>query len=421
MAMRKKLLPRLDKQTAMRGAAIAFAALIVATSAFVMRLSAVSPASGMNAANASGDTASATSPPAAGPGAGPGLAVVQLSPSQLESIKVEPVGEREFPLEKEAVGSIDFNEEMSVQVFAPYQGRIISLFAKVGDEVTKGQTLFTIESPDLIQAEATLISAAGVLDLTSRALRRAKELYAVQGIAQKDLEQSASDQQAAEGALKAARDAVRVFGKTDAEIDRVVATRKVDPVLVVPCPITGRITARNAAPGLLVQPGNAPAPFSVADISTMWMLANVPESDSPLFHLGQEVKVSLLAFPDRVFEGKITTIGAAVDPNTHRVMTKSEILDPNHELRSGMFATFVIRTGEPVQSVAAPMNGVVREGDGTMTAWVTTDRRHFVQREVKIGLQREGYDQVLEGVQPGELIVTDGAILLSNMATGGLS
>jgi cobalt-zinc-cadmium efflux system membrane fusion protein len=425
MAMGKKLLERrlplrLDKQTATRGAAIAVAVLIVATSAFVMRLSAVSPASGMNAANASGDTASSTSPPA-GQGAGPGLAVVQLSESQLGSIKVEPVGEREFPLEKEAVGSIDFNEELSVQVFAPYQGRIISLFAKVGDEVTKGQTLFTIESPDLIQAEATLISAAGVLDLTSRALRRAKELYALQGIAQKDLEQAASDQQAAEGALKAARDAVRVFGKTDAEIDRVVATRKVDPVLVVPCPITGRITARNAAPGLLLQPGNPPAPFSVADISTMWMLANVPESDSPLFHLGQEVKVSLLAFPDRVFEGKITTIGAAVDPNTHRVMTKSEILDPNHELRSGMFATFVIRTGEPMQSVAVPMNGVVREGDGTMTAWVTTDRRRFVQREVKIGLQREGYDQILDGVQPGELIVTDGAILLSNMATGGLS
>jgi cobalt-zinc-cadmium efflux system membrane fusion protein len=371
----------------------------------------------------SGSGASAADAPAADTtqAAKPSDGTLELTDKQMQSIDVGPVGERLFPQEKEAFGNIDYDEDRAVQVFTPYQGRIIEAGPTLGAEVEKGQVMFTIESPDLIQAEATLISAAGVLDLTSRALRRAKELYAVQGIAQKDLEQSASDQQAAEGALKAARDAVRVFGKTDAEIDRVVATRKVDPVLVVPCPITGRITARNAAPGLLVQPGNAPAPFSVADISTMWMLANVPESDSPLFHLGQEVKVSLLAFPDRVFEGKITTIGAAVDPNTHRVMTKSEILDPNHELRSGMFATFVIRTGEPVQSVAAPMNGVVREGDGTMTAWVTTDRRHFVQREVKIGLQREGYDQVLEGVQPGELIVTDGAILLSNMATGGLS
>jgi membrane fusion protein, heavy metal efflux system len=426
MAMGKKLLerrlpPRLDKQSAMRGAAIAVAVLIVATSAFVMRLAAVSPASGMNAANASGDAASATSPPEAGQTAGGAMAVLQLTESQAASIKVEPVGERVFPLEKEAVGSIDFNEDMSVQVFTPYQGRIIRLFAEVGDEVTQGQTLFTIESPDLIQAGATLISAAGVLDLTSRALRRAKELYAVQGIAQKDLEQAASDQQAAEGALKAARDAVRVFGKTDAEIDRMVATRRVDPVLVIPCPITGRITARNAAPGLLVQPGNPPAPYSVADISTMWMLANVTETDSPLFHLGQEVKVSVLAFPDRVFEGKITTIGATVDPNTHRVITRSEILDPQHELRPGMFATFIIRTGEPMRSPAVPMSGVVREGDGTMTAWVTTDRRRFVKREVKIGLQRDGYDQIIEGVQPGESVATDGAILLDNLATGGLS
>jgi hypothetical protein len=92
----------------------------------------------------------------------------------------------------------------------------------------------------------------------------------LQGIAQKDLEQAVSDQQSAEGALKAARDAVRVFGKTEAEIDRYVATRKIDPLLVVPCPITGEITARNAAPGLFVQPGNPPAPYTVADISTMW-------------------------------------------------------------------------------------------------------------------------------------------------------
>ena len=125
---------------------------------------------------------------------------------------------------------------------------------------------------------------------------------------------------------------------------------KIDPILVVPCPITGRITARNAAPGLLVQPGNPPAPYSIADISTMWMLANVTEADSPLFRVGEDVKVTVLAYPDRVFEGKITTIGATVDPNTHRLMTRSEIQDPNHELRPGMFATFVIRTGNPVSS-----------------------------------------------------------------------
>lgn len=339
---------------------------------------------------------------------------VVLSETQLAAVKVEPVDEHLFPVEKEAVGSIDFNEEMSVQVFTNYQGRIIELFGKIGDEVDKGQRLFTIESPDLIQAESTLISAAGVLDLTTRALNRAKGLYETRAIAQKDLEQATSEHQTAEGALKAARDSVRLFGKTEQEIDRIVTERRLDPVLVVPSPIAGRITARNAAPGLFVQPGNPPAPYTVADISTMWMLANVAETDVPALKIGQQVSVKLKAFPDRGFEGHISTIAQMVDPNTHRALVRSDISDPRHELRSGMFATFVIRTGDPVRSVAVPVNGVVREGDGTMTVWVTSDRRHFVKRTVKIGLQRDGYHQILEGLQAGELVATDGAVFLSN-------
>jgi cobalt-zinc-cadmium efflux system membrane fusion protein len=164
----------------------------------------------------------------------------------------------------------------------------------------------------------------------------------------------------------------------------------------------------------LVQPGNAPAPYSVADISTMWMLANVAESDSPAFRVGQEVKVSVMAYPDRLFEGKISTIGAMVDPATHRVLVRSEISDPQHELRSGMFANFVIRTGDPARSPAAPYDGVVREGDGSMTIWVTTDRRHFVKRTVKVGLRHGGYVQIVDGLRPGELVATEGALFLSN-------
>ena len=223
---------------------------------------------------------------------------VDLSDSQLASVKVEPVEERDFPVEKDAVGSIGFNEDMTVQVFTPYQGRIIALFAEVGDDVKKGQTLFTIDSPDLLQAESTLIAAAGVLELNSKNLARLRDLYTTRAVSQHDVEQAASDQQTAEGNLRAARDAVRMFGKTDADIDHIIAKRSADPTLVVPSPITGRITARNAAPGLFVQPGNAPAPYTVADINTMWMLANVAETDSPAFRVGQKVKVKRRArFP----------------------------------------------------------------------------------------------------------------------------
>ncbi len=345
---------------------------------------------------------------------------VDLSDLQLEAVKVAPVEERDFPVEKEAVGSIDFNEDLSVQVFTPYQGRIIALFAEVGDDVKKGQTLFTIDSPDLLQAESTLIAAAGVLELDKKNLDRLRELYTTRAVSQHDVEQATSDEQTAEGNLRAARDAVRIFGKTDAEIDRIVEQRLADPTLVVPSPIDGQITARNAAPGLLVQPGGTPAPYTVADIDTMWMLANVAEDDSPAFRIGQPVQVAIDAFPGRLFDGKITTIGAAVDPNTRRVLVRSEIKDPQHQLRSGMFANFVISVGKPVRSPAIPLDGVVREGDGTMTIWVTADRRRFTRRTVKIGQARDGYRQILQGVQVGELVATDGAIFLDNMfATAG--
>ncbi len=194
-------------------------------------------------------------------------ASVDLTPSQLNAIKIEPVGTYLFAVEKESVGSITFVDALSVQVFPPYQGKLIKTFVELGDEVRKGQPLYTIDSPDLIQAESTLIGAAATLELTTKELTRAKELYSTNnnGISQRELEQATSDQQTAEGALKAARDAVRVFGKTEGEIDQMVATRKIDPALVVPSPVAGELTAYNAPPGLLVQPGTAPAPFSVAE------------------------------------------------------------------------------------------------------------------------------------------------------------
>jgi cobalt-zinc-cadmium efflux system membrane fusion protein len=363
----------------------------------------------------SGQPANANSPPGPASNASPSEASVDLTARQLNAIKIEPVGTYLFPVEKEAVGSIDFVDDLSVQVFPPYQGKIIKTFVELGDDVQKGQPLYTIDSPDLIQAESALIGAAATLELTSKELARAKELHGTNGVSEREMEQATSDEQTAEGALKAARDAVRVFGKTEAQMDQIIAARKIDPALVVPSPLTGEVTAYNAPPGLLVQPGTAPAPFSVADVSIKWMLANVIESDSSLYHAGQPVEVKVMAYPGRVFRGTISKLYATVDPNTHRLTVRSEIADPKHELRPGMLANFVIRVQNPMPATAMPMNGVVRNGDGTMAAWVTKDRHHFVQRILKIGLQRDGQYQVLEGLQPGELAVTDGAVFISNI------
>jgi membrane fusion protein, heavy metal efflux system len=337
---------------------------------------------------------------------------LDLSPSQLNSIKIDRVGMYEFPVEKEAVGNISFADEQSVQVFPAYQGTIIKALAQLGDQVQKDQPLYTITSPDLIQAESTLIGAAATFELTNKELQRVTGLP---GVAQRELEQATSDQQTAEGALKAARDAVRVFGKTDAEIDQMIQSRKIDPALVVRSPISGRITSFNAPPGWLVQPGNLPAPYTVSNLSVKWMLADVTESDIAMFRLGQPVDVKVIAYPNRVFKGRITKIYPSVDPNTHRETIRSEVEDPQNELVSGMLANFIIHIKGPSPGIAIPADGVVREPDGTMTAWVTTDRHHFEQRVLKIGSRRDNHVEILSGLRRGELVVTEGAVFLSNM------
>jgi cobalt-zinc-cadmium efflux system membrane fusion protein len=347
--------------------------------------------------------------------ADPALQFVELTEKQVGSLKIGPVELRSFEILKTAVGTIDFNQNMLVQVFSQYPGKILRAFFNLGDEVKHGDILFTIDSPDLLQAESTLLASAGVLELQTRTLARATQLLRAGGSAQKDVDQATSDQQTAEGNFKAAKNAVRIFGKTDAEIEQILAQRKVDSTLLVPSPISGRIIARNAASGFLTQPGNAPAPYSVADLSTMWMIANVIETDAPAYRLGQEVEVKVPAYPDTIFHGHVTTVGSMIDPNTHRQLVRSEIADPQHLLRSGMFASFVIRMGDPTRSLAVPVEAVVREGDGTMTVWVTADRRRFVKRTVKPGIQQQGgWSQILEGLEPSELVVTDGAVFLSN-------
>ncbi|PDT76933.1 efflux transporter periplasmic adaptor subunit [Bradyrhizobium sp. C9] len=339
---------------------------------------------------------------------------VALSDKQAASLKTMAAEQRSFRTLKNAVGSIDFNQNMLVQAFTPNPGRIVDTPLNVGDEVAKGDRLFTIDSPDLLQAESSLLASAGVLELQTRTLARVRQLLKTGGGAQKDVDQATSDQQTAEGNYKAGRDAVRIFGKTDAEIDRIVADRKVDSILVVPSPISGRIIARNAAPGLFVQPGNAPAPYSLADISTMWMVANVIETDAPSYRIGQPVEVRVPAYPSEVFRGRVTTLGLNIDPNSHRQLVRSVIDDPQHKLRAGMLASFTIETEPPKLSVSVPLDAIVREGDGTMTVWVTTDGRKFDRRTVTIGMEQDGWRQILNGLAAGEKVASTGAIFLSN-------
>lgn len=340
---------------------------------------------------------------------------VELTDKQQGLIKTGPVRDYAFQIVKNTVGSIDFDQNREVQILTPYQGRIIAVDVGVGDTVKAGQTLLTISSPDLVQAETTLIQAAGVLDLANHTLNRARRLVSAGGGAQKDLEQALSDQQTAEGNFNAARAALLFFGKTQADSDRIASDRRVDATLAIKSPIDGVVTARAAAPGLFLQAGGTPAPLTVADLSVKWLLASFTEADAAALHIGQDVYARVVPMPDHLLHGRVSVVGESIDPATRRFTVRAEIDDPQNVLRPGMFANFTIVTGPAIRAPAVPLSGVVRQGDGTMTAWTTTDHHRFTQRVLKLGLQQNGLDQVIDGLRSGDTVVTDGAVYLNNI------
>lgn len=346
-----------------------------------------------------------------------GPIVLELNETQLATIKLEKIVNYDFQQTRLSVGTIEFNQNKLVTVFPQYQGRILNSHPNIGDTVKEGDLLFIMQSPDLLAAVSNLITVSGTNLLQRKNLERAKTLVKSNAISQQQADQVTSDQQSAEGAMKVARDNVRIFGKTDAEIDKIIAERRAEPELIVTSPITGIVTDRNAAPGSWVQPGVAPAPYTIADTSTMWMVANVVENDAPLIQIGQEVTASVAAYPDRLFTGKIIVIGTDIDPNTRRVFARCEIADPDHLLRAGMFAKFNIRIKDPVRSPAINQNGIVRESNGDISAWTTTDRKHFTRKTLQIGQRQGNMVQILSGLEEGEQVVSDGAIFLSNEVT----
>lgn len=353
-------------------------------------------------------------PPSAPSAAGP-KNYVDLNAKQVATLNAKIVELQNFSPQFSAFGSIDFNENAAVQVFTPFQGKIIQSFADVGDFVSKGQPLYTVDSSDLAQAESALLGARGVFDQASATLARARELYQMRSISLKELEQNTSDQNAAEGALKAAREGVRIFGKSSADIQRIESEKRLDAVLSVNSPINGQVVSRNAQPGLLVQPGNSPAPMVVADVQNKWLIINATEEDSTKLRVGQILEVKVPALPDESFGGKIKIISSVVDPATRTVMVRADVSDPRRILKSGMYATYVVRGDKTIKAVGVEEEALVREGDGSVSAWVTEDNKRWFKRTVTTGLHTNGFVQITSGLKAGEKAASTNVIFLSNM------
>ena len=354
---------------------------------------------------------------------------------QWAGFQIEPVRLVSFRPEQVTEGSIAIDDDLTTPVFSQHSGRVIKLIAKLGDHVDAGSPLFEIQATEFVQAQNDLITALANLQTARSQLaqaqtneKRAHDLYLAQGGALKDWQQAQTDLitsqntvRADEIALAAVRNRLRILGKSDREIASLEAqpTQKLDPVTIVTAPIGGIITQRQIGLGQYINSmaGGASSPvYTIGNLSTVWLVANVRESDAPLMHVGLPVEVRVLAFPGRVFNAKISWVAPSIDPNTHRLSVRADVENPDRELKPGMFANFSIITGEAATAPAVPQRAIVYEGD-TARVWVAGDDGTIAAHSIRTGRIADGMVEILAGVSAGEKVVTSGALFIDRAAS----
>lgn len=353
----------------------------------------------------------------------------RLSDAEMRALRIEPMQSREFRAERIAEGRIAYNDDRATPVFPPYNGRVVRVAARLGEEVQAGGTLFEVETADLAGAANDLLGAVdagakarNTLDQARREEQRQNSLLAARAASQRDVEQARiaslaaiSDQRTAEATLAAARDKLRVLGRSAAQIRRIEETRQVDAVVPVTAPIGGTVVQRRVGPGQWLSTGAAEPVFTIADLSTMWLVAAVRELDAPLIRVGQPVEVGVGALPGRSFTARIAAVGAGLDPVTRRLTVRAEVLDPDRLLKPEMFANFRIAIGEGEQGVAVPVNAVIYRG-AEASVWVALEGNRFILRRILPGIRAGDMLEVREGLQPGERVVTGGALFIDRAA-----
>lgn len=362
---------------------------------------------------------------------------LQLTPQQLSSLKIEPASFDDGLERTGASGQIAVDETRSTPVFLPYSGQVLKVFVQNGDHVAQGDVLLRIRTSDIVDArnslfaaEAQRASAASQLRVAQENAERAEQIYRTAGGALKDLQQARSDLVNAQSAVRiadsavgAARDKLVVFGKTPAEIGRLAGAGNVAGIHAetnLRAPIGGTVVTRAVADGQYVTGGSGQQAFVIADLSRVWLVAQVAESDASRVHLGDHLSVTTTAYPGREFDAVVDNVAAQIDPVTHRLAVRATIANPDGALKPQMFADFVIKNplapalARPVgQSfVSVPAEAVIHEGDAARV-WVYLGRGRVAARPVTTGESHDGRVTVLSGLRPGDRVVSAGALFVN--------
>jgi cobalt-zinc-cadmium efflux system membrane fusion protein len=303
-------------------------------------------------------------------------------------------------------GSVDYDENRLLQLAANVKGRVASIRVDLGARVRKGEAILEIESVELGRAREDLLRELSGLRVSARAYERAKTLVEAKAISVGEFQAREGDYLAKRAAAQAAERALHLYGVGDDEIA---------PRLVLRAPFDGRVIDRKVTPGSLFE---ALQPLvTVADLSSVWVFLQVYEKDLALLHQRVPVTIRTEAYPQEAFEGRLDFLGSVVDKATRAARVRASVGNPAEKLRPGMFVKAQVHVPRPAAeakaTVAVPQ-AALQTLEGRTTLFVQTEPGVFVRHFVETGHTFEGFTEILSGVRPGDLIVTEGSFVLKS-------
>jgi cobalt-zinc-cadmium efflux system membrane fusion protein len=353
--------------------------------------------------------------------------VVMLSPEQQAALAVEVVQKHSEQTDVTVPGKIAFNGEKVTSVLSQFSGRVVRLDATVELTVKAGQVIGTIDTPDIVgiqsdyqQSLTAERSARTTLDLATRTRERNERLANAEAIPQRDLQQSQADEsraaddlKRAESAMAAARGRLQSAGLKEVEIERLASgTTTVNRLMPILAPISGTIIERKAGVGQVVQAGAGDPLFMIADLSTVWINADVYEDQLARIHQGESMKVTTPAYPNESFTARVDQIGSTIDQDKHTVAVRCVVGNPAHRLKPGMFANVVLTAAATIEVLTVPSSAIVAEGD-QRSVFVEESPGRYLKRAVEIGDEINGATIVRSGLKEGDRVVVRGGLLMS--------
>jgi cobalt-zinc-cadmium efflux system membrane fusion protein len=305
---------------------------------------------------------------------------------------------------------VETDAQQIARVGSPVAGRILKLLVFEGQYVKTGTVLAMLHSTDLSDTQFALIKASSQQELAEAAAKRAEQLLHADVIGHAELERRHAEVLQASTEAASYRTQLLGLGMTEGQIRRLESTRKLSADYPIVAPRSGTVLKREITIGQVVQPAD-PA-FTIADLSSVWIIANVPEEDAGHLQKGMEVEVHVPALPQRKLTGKLSFVSPIVDPATRTVEVRMDVANANGTLKPDQLAGMTF-TGHSGRKLTVPNAAVVRENN-TDYIFVQNTPQKYVLREVSLGEEEDDRRVVLSGVQANEHIVTDGAFHLNN-------